>query len=41
MIFKPDGWYHYADINSDLSDTPDKDYKDSQFVEVGKCAQIK
>lgn len=39
--FRPDGWYHFAHIHDSLSDAPPKDYKDSQYVEVGKCARIK
>ena len=34
---RPDGWFHYAEITDDLRDAPDKDYKDSQVIEVGKC----
>lgn len=41
MKFKPDGWYHLAFIHSDLSDRPIKNYKDSLYVEVGKCTRIK
>lgn len=36
------GWYHYAHINIDLSDSKDSQYrKGSQYVEVGKCSMIK
>jgi hypothetical protein len=41
MHLKPGSWYHSAFIHDDLSETPPKDYKDSLFVEVGKCALLK
>ncbi|MEX0829613.1 MAG: hypothetical protein WD032_05170 [Nitrospirales bacterium] len=41
MFIKPNGWYHYARIHTNLRDKPENDYKDSQHMEVGKCAMIK
>ena len=40
MILTPDGWFHRAFIHSDLADKPKDDYKDSQYVEVGKCTRM-
>lgn len=37
--FNPDGWFHLASIHGDLSSTPKSDYKDSQYVEIGKCSR--
>lgn len=40
FTFAPDGWFHLASIHENLENTPKDDYKDSLFVEVGKCAVI-
>jgi hypothetical protein len=38
--FAPNGFYHLAFIHEDVSKHPDKDYKDSQYVEWGVCSVI-
>jgi len=40
LILRPNGWYHYSMIHSQLEDQPEDDYKDSLHVEVGKCSMI-
>jgi len=40
LALRPDGQYHYSQITDDLSDKPENDYKDSMYVEVGKCSMI-
>ena len=37
--FDPDGWFHLAHIHGSLEAAPKNNYKDSQFVEVGKCSR--
>jgi len=34
------GPYHFNQVHDDLSDKPKDDYKDSMFIEVGKCSMI-
>jgi len=35
-----DGWFHYASIHGDLTNTPKDGYKESQYVAVGKCTRM-
>ena len=36
----PNGFYHLARIHDNVSSKPKRDYKDSQYIEWGKCATI-
>jgi len=38
IVFAPDGWFHHAHIHRQYD--PTDDYKDSLYIEVGKCAVI-
>ncbi len=41
LLLTPNGGYHLAKISDIIDKFPKDDYKDSQFVEVGKCSMIK
>ena len=36
----PDGFYHLSHLHGDVSSKPKDNYKDSQYIEWGKCATI-
>ncbi|MCL0039357.1 hypothetical protein M1M85_00195 [Nitrospinaceae bacterium] len=38
--FSPDGFYHLVFLHNDVSLKPKNNYKDSQYIEWGKCATI-
>jgi hypothetical protein len=38
LYFAPNGWFHEAFVHSSLE--PVAEYKDSQYVSIGKCANI-
>lgn len=36
-----DGWFHYSKIHSHVEASPERDYKDSLGISVGKCSTVK
>tara|TARA_B100000315_G_scaffold41169_1_gene35985 strand:+ start:171 stop:758 length:588 start_codon:yes stop_codon:yes gene_type:complete len=36
----PNGFYHRSSLHNDVSSKPENNYKDSQYIEWGKCATI-
>ena len=40
LFMRPDGYFHHSKVHNDLGVDLKENYKDSMFIEVGKCASI-
>jgi len=38
--FRPNGWFHKSRIHNHTENKPEKDYKDSLLLTVGKCSTL-